>query len=133
MPCMYLTPTLSCEPRFCMFIINGYYTKSKRLQSLDSLLEDVIIYCVLFDQTGNTVDETVQQQHLNLYIKFTYVENIIRLVLFVVLLRPPKFSLTVGFFYFSVHGDRQRNNIYLQRCIVYIYKCMYIYIIYTHI
>ena len=24
MPTMYLTSTLSCEPRFCMFIINGY-------------------------------------------------------------------------------------------------------------
>ena len=26
---IYLTPMLSCEPRFCMSIINGYYTKSK--------------------------------------------------------------------------------------------------------
>ena len=24
MPSMYLTPTLSCETRFCMFIINGF-------------------------------------------------------------------------------------------------------------
>ena len=30
-----LTPNFSFEPRFCMFNINGYYTKSKRLQSLD--------------------------------------------------------------------------------------------------
>ena len=59
MPSIYLTPTLSCEPRFCMFVINGYYTKSKHLWSLNSLLQDVrIYYCVLFDQTGNTVDET---------------------------------------------------------------------------
>ena len=28
---IYLTPTHSCEPRFSMFIIHGYYTKSKRL------------------------------------------------------------------------------------------------------
>ena len=27
---IYLTPTLSSEPRFCMFIINGSYTKNKR-------------------------------------------------------------------------------------------------------
>ena len=46
---IYLTPTLSFEPRFRMFIINSYYTKIKHLQSLDSFLEDVIIYCVLFD------------------------------------------------------------------------------------
>ena len=50
MPSIYLTPTLSCEPRFCMFVINGYYTKSKHLWSLNSLLQDVrIYYCVLFD------------------------------------------------------------------------------------
>ena len=32
-----LTPKLSFEPRFRMFIINGYDRKSKRLQSLDFL------------------------------------------------------------------------------------------------
>ena len=31
MPSIYLTPTLSFEPRFCMFIINSYYTKIKCL------------------------------------------------------------------------------------------------------
>ena len=32
-----------------MFIINGYYIKSKPLQSLDALLKDAIVYCcVLF-------------------------------------------------------------------------------------
>ena len=31
MPSRYLTPTLSCEPMFCMSIINGYYTKGERL------------------------------------------------------------------------------------------------------
>ena len=36
-----ITPTLSCKPKVCMFIIQVYYTKSKRLQSLDSLLKDV--------------------------------------------------------------------------------------------
>ena len=88
---IYLTPTLSSEPRFCMFIISGSYTKNKRLQSLDSSLKDVMIYCcVLFDQTGNTVDKTVQRQHLNQYIKFIYTENVVRLVLFVVLLWPLK-------------------------------------------
>ena len=38
MPSSYLTPTLCFEIRFCMFIINSYYTKSKRLQSLYSFL-----------------------------------------------------------------------------------------------
>ena len=33
-----LTPKFSFEFRFRMFIINSYYTRSKRLQSLDSLL-----------------------------------------------------------------------------------------------
>ena len=48
--------------KFQMFIINGYYMKSKCFQSLDSLLKNVIIYCcVFFGQIGNTVDETVQQ------------------------------------------------------------------------
>ena len=34
---LYLTPTFPFEPRFRTFIINGHYTKSKRLQSLNSL------------------------------------------------------------------------------------------------
>ena len=55
MPPIYLTPTLSC-----MFIINGSYTKSKRLLSLDSLLEDVVTYCcVSFGYTGSFVNETL--------------------------------------------------------------------------
>ena len=46
---IYLSPVLSCEPTFRMFIFNGYYTKTKRLQSLDSLLKDVnnILLCYL--------------------------------------------------------------------------------------
>ena len=36
-PSVNLTPDFSFEPRFCMFIINGYYTKRKHLQSLDLL------------------------------------------------------------------------------------------------
>ena len=52
-------------------------------------LKPVIIHCcVMFDQTKNTVDEPVQRQHLTL--TFTYTENVIRLVLFIVLLSPPK-------------------------------------------
>ena len=67
-----------------MFIINGYYTKRKRLKSL---LKVAITYCcVFFNYTGNTVDETVERQHLNQYIKVIYIENVVRLVLFVVLL-----------------------------------------------
>ena len=38
MPSLNLTPTLSFEPRFRMFISNGYDRKSKRLLSLDFLL-----------------------------------------------------------------------------------------------
>ena len=34
MSSLYLTPTLPFEPSFRMFVINGYYTKSKRLQFL---------------------------------------------------------------------------------------------------
>ena len=37
-PSWYITRTLSFERRFRMFIINGYYTKSKGLLSLDSFL-----------------------------------------------------------------------------------------------
>ena len=37
MPCLYLTPTPTFEPKFRMLIINGYHTKSKHLKSLDSL------------------------------------------------------------------------------------------------
>ena len=49
----------------------------------------VIINCrVLFDETGNTVDDPVQQQHLKL--KFIYIENVIRLISFIILLQPPK-------------------------------------------
>ena len=44
---IYLNPMLSNELRFCMFIIHNYYTKSKHLQSLVSLLKDVT-YCLLF-------------------------------------------------------------------------------------
>ena len=62
MPSIYLTPTLSCEPKFCMFIMNSYFTKSKHLYSFDSWLKDIVIVVVLFHCTGNTVDETVQWQ-----------------------------------------------------------------------
>ena len=34
----FKTTKLSFEPRLCMFLINVYYTKSKGLQSLNSLL-----------------------------------------------------------------------------------------------
>ena len=43
-----------------------------------------IIYCVLFDLTENAVDEPVQWQHFAS--TFTYIENVVRLVLFIVLL-----------------------------------------------
>ena len=44
-------------------------------------LKPVITHCcVLFDYTGNTVDEPVQRQHFTL--TFIYIENIVRLVFF---------------------------------------------------
>ena len=50
---LYLTPTLPFERRFCMFIISGYYTKCKGLQSLDSLLVYFLEYIPLFlDEEG---------------------------------------------------------------------------------
>ena len=36
MPSLFLIPTLFFEPRFHIFITNGYYTKSRRLKFLDS-------------------------------------------------------------------------------------------------
>ena len=116
MSIIYLTSTLSCKARFCMFIINGYYTKSKRLQSLDSLLEYVIIYTVCHLTRQEILQMKLQRQHLKQYVKFIYTENAVRIVLFVALLWPPKIYFDRWFFYFSVHGERQRN-IYLQRWI----------------
>ena len=49
----YITPTLSCEPRFGMFIINGYYTKFKHLQSLNSLFKrcnNILLCDILLDR-----------------------------------------------------------------------------------
>ena len=40
---------------------------------------------MLFDYTGNIADEPVQQQHY-FTLTFTYIENVIRLVLFVAIL-----------------------------------------------
>ena len=42
MSSLYLFPSLPFEPKLCMFIINGYYTKSKRFLSLDSLLTTLL-------------------------------------------------------------------------------------------
>ena len=43
MPALNLIPTVSFEPRFRMFIINGYDRKSKRLQSLEFLFDKKVI------------------------------------------------------------------------------------------
>ena len=46
-------------------------------------LKHVIIHCcVLFDLTQNTVDEPVQGQHFSLTL--IYIENVVRLALFIV-------------------------------------------------
>ena len=57
----------------------------------------------------------LQWQNLNQYIKFIYIDNVVRLVLFI-LLGPPEIYFDWWLFYFSVHGDQQRNNIYWQCC-----------------
>ena len=44
MPSLYLTPTFSFESRFRMFIINRCYTRSKRLESLDSLFVFTLVF-----------------------------------------------------------------------------------------
>ena len=44
MPSLNLTPKLSFEPRFRIFIINDYDRKSKRLQSLDFLYLFVSVF-----------------------------------------------------------------------------------------
>ena len=46
---VYLTPTFSCEPRFHMFIINGYYTKKQTLVVLGLIVKrcNDILLCVL--------------------------------------------------------------------------------------
>ena len=44
----------------------------------------IIDCCVLFDWTENTVNEPAQEQHFTL--TFIYIENVVRLVLFVALL-----------------------------------------------
>ena len=55
MPSIHLTPIVSCKPRFCMFIINHYYTKRKHLQSLDSLVKDAIIHSFLLLKLGGVL------------------------------------------------------------------------------
>ena len=46
---MKLCNTLSCKPRFCIFVNHVYYTKSKHLESLDSLLKDLeTLLCIIW-------------------------------------------------------------------------------------
>ena len=58
----------------------------------------VIIHCVLFDQTGNNVDEPVQRQHFTLI--FIYIENIVRLVYLLSYCDRQNLNLIGGFFIF---------------------------------
>ena len=74
------------------------------------------VFSCKFCDISKTTFSTEHLRETTSDIKFIYVENVVRLVLFVVLLWPPKIWFDRWFFYFSVHGDRQRNNIYLQRC-----------------
>ena len=46
---MTLSNTVSCKSRFCIFVIHIYDTKSKRLESLDSLLKDAErFFCIIW-------------------------------------------------------------------------------------
>ena len=97
---IHLTPMLSCEPRFPMFI-NRHYTKvlglfGKRCNN---------VLCVIW-LDRNYCRWNLQRQHLNQYIKFIYIENVVVLhrewlVLFVLLLwHFQKLNLTGGFLIF---------------------------------
>ena len=78
---------LSCEPRFCMFIINGSYTKKQILVVFGLLVKrcnNILLCVVCLDR--KYCRWNCATEDLNLYIKFIYAENVVRLVLFVVLL-----------------------------------------------
>ena len=69
---------------------------------------------MLFDYIGN-IDETVHRQHLNQYINIYLIENIVKTSFIRYFIATTKNLIFTGdFFYFSVHGDRQKNKIYLQ-------------------
>ena len=73
MPSIYLTPILSGKPRFCMFIINSYFTKSKCLFVVLGLLIkkcNNILFCVIWLDRKYCTWNCVQWQYLNQYIKF---------------------------------------------------------------
>ena len=70
---------------FVQFILFKKINVNINIGVIVMFLKHVIIHCCdLPDQTGNTIDEPVQRQHFTL--TFIYIENVTRLVLFVVLL-----------------------------------------------
>ena len=60
-----LTSTLSFQPKFRMFIMNGYDRKSKRLQSLEFLLNDEIHNLVSMIQTCLALPSTTDPTNSN--------------------------------------------------------------------
>ena len=66
--------------------------------------------------TRNTVDETMQQQHLNQYINIYLHRECHKINFIRYFIVTAENLIESVIFYFSVHGDRQENNIYLQRC-----------------
>ena len=68
-------------------------------------LKYVIIHCC---------DEPMQRQHFTL--TFIYIENAVKTSFICCLIVTAGNLISPVVFYFSVHGDQQRNNIYMQRC-----------------
>ena len=79
-------------------------------------IKELVHYIVVhtfFDQTGKTVGESMEWTNT---LTFTYIKNVIRLVLITLFYCDhQKFYLTCRFFQLFVHGDQKRNNIYSQR------------------
>ena len=80
---------------------------------------------IVCDLTGNAVDETMQQQHLNQYIKFIYIENVIRLV------TTRNLIWRVVFLFFCSWWAADAYIIFICSTDIYIY--IYKYILYIYI
>ena len=85
------------------------HTNAKRY----ALHAKAIIYCcVLFDLKGK-IHEAVQQQDLKTS-TFICIENVVKTSFIRHFIVTTKNLIWPMVFYFSIHGDRKRNNIYLQ-------------------
>ena len=64
----------------------------------------------------------------HIILTFIYIENVVILVLLIVLLWSPKILFDRWFIDFSVHGDWQKKNIYLQRWVYELQLFLWIFI-----